>query len=120
MKNRIKSFSFAIAGLVTMFKEEPNAKIHLASAIVAIGLGWYLDVSIYEWIFIAIAIALVMGAELFNTSIECLSDAVTEEQNIHIKKVKDLAAGGVLVCAVTAMIIGLLVFLPKLLDKIFI
>ena len=118
MKKRFQSFSFAITGIITMFKEEPNARIHVGITILVVALGVFLKVALLEWVLLTIAIGMVVSAEAFNTAIECLSDAVTKEQNNHIKKAKDLAAAGVLICATTSVIIGGIVFLPKIYDMI--
>ena len=99
-----------------MFKEERNAIIHLIIAIRSIVGSFYFNLSLSEWIFLVFAIVLVIALELINTAIEKLADFVSPERNEKIKKVKDLAAGAVLVGAMGAFIIGLIIFLPKLLN----
>ncbi|RZL39835.1 MAG: diacylglycerol kinase family protein, partial [Pedobacter sp.] len=74
----------------------------------------YLNLSALEWIAIISAIAIVFAAEIFNSAIEKLADVVTSEINPQIKIVKDLAAAGVLVTAILAVLIGAIIFLPKL------
>lgn len=110
------SFKYALEGLFVMFKEERNARIHLIMAIGSIVGGVYFNLSLTEWIFLVFAIGLVIALELINTAIENLADFVSPERNEKIKKVKDLAAGAVLVGAIGAFIIGLIIFLPKLLN----
>lgn len=115
LKNRIQSFKFAVNGIETLFKETPNSIIQLGLAIVAIILGFIFSISAFEWITIIILIGLVLAMETMNTALERLSDYVCNKQ-IHpiIKKVKDLTAAAVLITAITALIVGLIIFLPKI------
>ena len=73
-----------------------------------------MKISILEWVTIVIAIGLVIALEAINSSIEKLSDFVSPEMHNQIKTVKDLSAAGVLISAITAVIVGLLVFIPKI------
>lgn len=111
---RIKSFKYAFEGLKTLFAEEHNARIHLIAAIIAIILGVVLKISPGEWIAVIILICLVFICELINTSLEALADFVSPEKHPQIKKVKDLAAAAVLISALSALITGLLIFIPKI------
>lgn len=117
IKHRINSFKYAFEGIVTLFRETPNAKIHLTMAILAIGFGFFLKISLGEWLAIAIVIGLVVATEAVNTAIETLADFVCNK-TIHpaIKKVKDLAAAAVLITAIAASIVGIIIFLPKIID----
>lgn len=108
------SFKYALEGLFVMFKEERNARIHLIMAIGSIVAGVYFNLSLTEWIFLVFAISLVIALELINTAIENLADFVSPERNEKIKKVKDLAAGAVLIGAISSLIIGILIFAPKI------
>jgi len=110
---RLKSFQYAWRGVKLLFRE-PNAKIHLAAAILAITLGFLLKINLIEWAIIIIVIGLVLMAELFNTTIEKLSDRVTTEQDDKIEKIKDMSAGAVLIIAITAAIVGCVIFIPKI------
>ena len=92
-----------------------NAWIHLLSALLVIFMGFYMSLSITEWCFIVFAIGFVFVAEIINTSIEYLTDLVSPNYHEKAKKVKDLAAGGVLIASIIALSIGLIIFLPKLL-----
>ena len=76
--------------------------------------GVLLKLSILEWVAVAFAVGLVFSGEIFNSAIEDLADVVCPERDERIKKVKDLAAAAVLVNAITAAVIGLLVFVPKI------
>jgi len=111
--DRLLSFGFAFQGLITFFKTQHNAWIHLLSAIVVIVLGFIYHITPVEWCWLIVAIGFVFAAEMFNTAIEFLTDLVSPQFHPLAKKVKDVAAGAVLVAALTAVAIGLIVFLPK-------
>ena len=116
ISQRLKSFKYAFAGLRTLFTEEHNARIHLLAAVIALTVGFVLKISASEWIFLVGAISLVFICELFNTSLEALADFVSPEKHPQIKKVKDLAAAAVLTSALTALITGIIIFLPKIIN----
>ena len=113
LKKRLLSFKYAIQGLCYLFKNEHNAWIHLFVTGCAITAGIFLHISPKEWIVIVFAIAIVLVAEAFNTAIEALSDLVSPDYHHLVKRAKDLAAGGVLIAAIAAVIAGLIVFVPK-------
>ncbi|MGI6048955.1 MAG: diacylglycerol kinase family protein [Petrimonas sp.] len=115
-KKRVHSFKYAFQGVATLFRETPNAIIHLIMAILAILLGIFFSISTTEWLAIIIVIGLVFAFEAINTSIETLSDFVCKQRNEAIKKVKDLVAAGVLVAAIAALATGILIFLPKIIE----
>lgn len=114
LKARILSIRHALDGLVVLIQTQPNAWLHLLATIIAISVGIALELSVAEWRWIVLAIALVWVAELFNTAIEFLCDVVSPDLQEGIKKTKDLAAAAVLIAATGAIVIGLLVFVPKL------
>ena len=118
VKDRIKSFSFALKGIKLLFRHEHNAWIHCTLAIFAIGLGWYFQVSSTEWMFIVVSIAMVLSAEAFNTAIEKMADFIQPDQDQRIEHIKDISAGAVLFAAFTALVVGLLIFLPKIFSVI--
>jgi diacylglycerol kinase len=111
---RIKSIGYAFEGLKTLFKEEPNALIHGSITLIVIIAGFYFEVSNTEWIALLFAIGLVFGLELINTAIENICNLISIERNEQIKKIKDLSAAAVLVAAVISVIIGVIVFIPKI------
>ena len=113
-KKRIKSFGFAFTGFYELVKSEPNARIHLAATICAALAGFLLRISNIEWCIVSMAIALVWAAEGFNTVIEKLVDHLFPEYHDTARVAKDISAGAVLVCAIAALICGLIIFLPKL------
>lgn len=112
--SRLKSFRYAFDGLMTLFTEEHNAIIHLAILIIVIIAGLFLGITKYDWIVIAIVSSLVFASELFNSAVENLSDIVVPHNDKRIKKIKDMAAAGVLVSAAGAAIAGVLIFLPEI------
>ena len=113
--DRLKSFGYAFNGIKILLKTEHNARIHLVAAILALVLSYLLCISKMEWIIILFCIGWVFMAELFNSAIEYLADFVCKEQNKTIAKVKDLAAAGVLISAFISALIGLIIFVPKVL-----
>lgn len=114
IKKRIASFGFAFRGMYDLVKSEPNAQIHFVAAIVAVCLGFGLRISAMEWCFVIFAIALVFAAEAFNTVAEKLVDHLFTTTHETARVVKDVAAGGVLFCAIAALIVGLIIFIPKI------
>lgn len=114
-KKRGQSFGYAFRGLGQLFREEHNSRIHLCAAIMAIILGLWLRVSTWEWVALIGCIGWVIMAEAFNSAIEAVADRFGPERHPLIKKAKDIAAGGVLLSAISVAIIGLIIFLPKLL-----
>ena len=109
------SFKYAFQGLCHMLKTQHNAWIHIAAMVTVICLSFYFRISRTEWIFVIFAIGFVFAAELINTALERLTDIVSPEKQAQAGQVKDLAAGAVLVAAITALIIGLIIFIPKIL-----
>ena len=115
LKKRIASFGYAFEGILEGIQSQTNFKIHFFAAFFAISAGFYFAISTTEWCLIIGCIALVFGAETFNTAIEHLTNLVSPEHHILAKKTKDAAAGAVLFIAIGAAIIGVLIFIPKLL-----
>ncbi|MCE7058897.1 diacylglycerol kinase family protein [Dyadobacter sp. CY343] len=114
IRKALRSFTFAGAGIFNLFRYENNARIHLIACIAVVIAGVGFHISPMEWIVIVIQIALVWAAEAFNTSIEKLADLVSADYHPVIKVVKDTAAAGVLILAISAVIIGGIIFVPKI------
>ena len=112
----IRSFGYAFAGIAHVLRTERNLQIHACATVAACGLGAFLDLSAGEWCAVLLAIGLVWSAEILNTAVERLGDAITRERNEHIRHAKDAAAGAVLVAAIVAAIVGTIVFLPNLIS----
>jgi len=119
LQKRLKSFTYAFSGIIGLIKSEPNARIHLIATIFAIIAGVIFNISPLEWCIIILVIAFVWAAEGFNTVFEKLSDHLFPEYNETAKKIKDISAGAVLICAIAALITGLIIFLPKLFSYIY-
>ena len=99
-----------------MMKQTPNARIHLLAAVIAVLSGFILKISTPEWLAVVIAIGMVLSLEAVNSSIEMLADMVNSSKDDRIEKIKDLSAAAVLIGAVAALAIGLVVFLPKIIE----
>ena len=111
----VASMEFAITGVITAFKEERNMRKHLVSAILATFAGLIFQISAMEWLFLMLAIFLVISFEIINSAIENVVDLAS---NYHFsmlaKNAKDMAAGAVLVISGYAVVTGLIIFVPKI------
>ena len=119
LKKRLNSFRYAFQGIKRLFLTQPNAKIHLFAAAMAIALGLYFEISLVEWCIIVFAITSVLAAEAFNTAIEDLTDLVSPEPHPLAGHAKDVAAGAVLITAIGAATLGIIIFLPKIISLFF-
>lgn len=111
---RLKSFAYALQGMLHLVRTQPNARLHLLAAFLVCAAGAYLGLGRAEWLWITVAIVLVWSAEAFNTALEQLADALHPEQHPGIGQAKDMAAAAVLIAAVGAAVIGMLIFVPHL------
>ena len=118
LKKRLDSFRYAIAGIVWLLRSQANTKIHLAAAAIVVAGGWFFGLSAMEWCLVVFAIATVFAAEAFNTALEELTDLASPQYHPLAGRAKDLAAGAVLLTAIGAATVGLIVFLPKVLNKL--
>lgn len=116
LRKRLKSFKFAFNGIRLLITHEHNAWIHCFAAICVIIAGFAFDISTTEWIAVTFAIGTVLAAEAVNSSIEAIADLVSPEYNEAIKRTKDIAAGAVLILAISAAIVGLIIFVPKIME----
>ncbi|WP_206238877.1 diacylglycerol kinase family protein [Novosphingobium terrae] len=114
IRARLRSVSYAAQGIVTLIREEHNARIHLFATGAVVLTGWRLHCTWDEWRWLLLAIGLVWMAEAFNTAIEVLCDLVQPGFHPQVKRIKDLAAGAVLLAALTAALIGMTVLWPHL------
>jgi len=111
---RFKSFVYAFSGLKILFKEEHNSRVQLFVALCVLIAGFVFSISAYEWIALIFCIGFVLALETINSVLENISDFVSPQNNETIKKVKDLSAAAVLLGAITTLIIGLIIFVPKI------
>ena len=114
IKKRIKSFSYAFAGLKVLFREEHNSWIHAVAAALAVAMGFLFRISPMEWIAVVIVIGMVFAAEIINSSIERTADFVKAERDDRKRDIKDLGAAAVLVCAIASAVVGIIIFIPKI------
>lgn len=110
--HRILSFKYALVGIVSALKEEPNLKFHFIAALLVIVLSFFLKISRADWIIIIFLIGFVISVELTNTAIEAIVDKFTDKEHPGAKLAKDISAGAVLVAAITAGVLGAIIFLP--------
>lgn len=113
MNKFIKGFLYALSGLVDTFKTELNFRFHTLCILLAAALGIYVSLRPWEWLWVGLAIALVLSTELLNTAIESLSNLVSPDYQPLIKKAKDASAAAVLIAALFALMVAFVVFLPK-------
>ena len=118
-QSRMSSFKNAVNGILVFFKTQTNAKLHLAASVLVVLLGFYFQVSTTEWCLLIGAIGIVLIAEIFNSALELLSDVVSPDYDDSIKKIKDMAAGGVLIAACSSALLAAVVFLPKIMSCCF-
>lgn len=111
--SRLASFGHALRGLA-VFARQPNARIHIAAAVLVSALCWWLQIDVLEWLFIILAIAVVLAAEALNTALECVVDLASPEWHPLARDAKDVAAAAVLICSIGAAIIGVMVLVPYL------
>ncbi len=112
LKKRLKSFTYACKGICCLIGHEHNAWIHCLAVVVVIAAGFLLGINRIEWIAIVLCCGMVLAAEAVNTAIEVLVDLVSPERQPLAGKVKDIAAGAVLLTAIAAAIVGCIVFIP--------
>lgn len=109
----MQSFVDAGRGFVTVLRTEWNFRIHTVVALLATLAGFFFGISEEEWLAVVLSAGIVFMAEVFNTALEYLADAVHPEADRGVGMAKDAAAGGVLIAAVAAAVVGAIVFLPK-------
>jgi diacylglycerol kinase len=114
MKSFFNSFIYALRGVKFAIETGRNMRIHILSLVLVIIAGFYFHLSPIEWCVVCICSAMVLAAEIFNTAIERLVDYVSDKHTKQAANIKDAAAGAVLVCAVFALVIACLIFLPKI------
>lgn len=112
--SRWRSIRYAIEGVRTFFINEPNAVLHLLSTVLVFVLSFLFPVTRNEAFILVLATGSVWAAELFNTAIEKTIDFISPERHPSIKFIKDVSAAAVLVTAFTALITGLVIFIPKI------
>ena len=118
LKNKclINSFKYACMGIKSAIKSERNMKIHVLATLIVIALGFFFKLEPLEWVACIFSIVIVISSEMLNTAIETIVDLVSPNINPLAKKAKDIAAGSVLVMAIGAFLVGLIIFIPKIIN----
>ncbi len=115
---RMRSFRNAGRGLAAMLASEPNARIHALAVVVAVAAGLGFGITRSEWLAVVLSIGLVFVAEGMNTALEALCDVVSPQWHPGIARAKDVAAGAVLLAALTALVVATVVFGPRILSLV--
>lgn len=113
--NRLKSVGFALKGSLYLVRTEASIKIQVVIAILVTIAGFYFNISKTEWLIQVSMIGLVMSIEGMNTAVEYIADFIHPEHHEKIGRIKDIAAGAVLIAAITAAIVAGIIYLPKIL-----
>jgi undecaprenol kinase len=108
------SMKCALNGIYLSLKSEKNIRRHILATLIVFLLGTVFQLSIKEWLWIILCCGFVITTEMLNTAIEATVDIITTSTNMQAKKAKDIAAGATLFSAITSLIIGCIIFLPKL------
>ncbi len=116
LKKFINSFSYPIKGLKYAYRNEQNLTVDVGIALIVVIFGFIFKINKYEWAILALTIGLVISCELINTAIEATVDLVTEEYHPLAKVAKDTSAAAVFVFAIVAVIVGIIIFLPKVIS----
>ncbi len=112
--NRFKSIGYAFKGALLLLKTEASIKIQFTIAVILTCIGFYYEISTTEWIVQLLCIAVVMSIEGVNTAIEAIADFIHPEHHKKIGLIKDIAAGAVFIASIFAIIIGFIIYIPKI------
>ena len=113
LKARGQSFRYAYDGIISFFTTQHNAIIHFCFTMVAFIAALVFRISMNEWIALVMVVGFVWFAEIFNTAVEAMMDHLSPHKHPAVKYIKDVSAAAVLVAAITAFIVGSIIFLPK-------
>lgn len=118
IRTHVRSYKWAFRGLLSIFLQQFNFQIELAISAIVIIAGLYFQISRIEGVIVIFCIFLVLVAEALNSAIEAISDAVDRERHQDIRYAKDVGAGAVMLAVIAAGIVGILIFLPYVQDKL--
>ncbi|OGM28749.1 hypothetical protein A2801_03585 [Candidatus Woesebacteria bacterium RIFCSPHIGHO2_01_FULL_41_10] len=113
-RKTFRSFQYAFSGFQTALKQEPNLQIHMVVGLGTLVAAFFIGFTSTEWVILFFTISFVITMELFNTGIEALVDMVSPDIHPKAKIAKDVSAAAVLVAAVMSVIVGILLFIPKI------
>lgn len=116
LKERQKAFAHAGRGIGTFFREGIHAQVMLVLWLLTLGCGIFFELLLAEWVTIILTGGLVLGLEALNSALEYVVDICSPEKHPLAKKAKDVAAAGVLLASLCAALIGLLIFVPKIMS----
>lgn len=116
IKRHLKSYRYSMRGIWIALSQDYNTRIHVAAIVVVITLNVFLRVTNTEWIISLMLSGLVLMAEIFNTAIEKLADRITKEHDQSIADIKDLASGAVTLLGFFALVCGVIIYLPYIMD----
>lgn len=114
---RIESIGFALRGAYLLIKTEASIKVQFIIAIMMVILGFYFELSATEWALQVLAMGLVLSIEGINTAIEKMADFIHPNTHKKIGLIKDISAGAVLIASLFAGIVGLIIYIPKILER---
>ena len=114
IKRTINSFKYAFNGLIDTYRTEQSVWIYIPVALLVILAGFLLKISTFEWLIIILILGIILSLELINTALEAVVDLATDKYHPLAKKAKDTVSAAVLVFAIAAVIIGLIIFIPKI------
>lgn len=117
MKKFLSGFRFAFKGLSYAYQTQINFKVHFFAGLLAVLLGWYLQINQNQWLWLSLAIALVLLTELLNTAIEVLVDLISPGYHVKAGIIKDISAAAVLISAIFAIVVGLIIFIPHIINN---
>ncbi|MDO5971028.1 diacylglycerol kinase family protein [Flavivirga aquimarina] len=112
--NRLKSVGYAFKGALLLLRTEASIKIQFVIAIILTFVGFYYNISPTEWVIQLLCIGVVMSIEGVNTAIEAIADFIHPEHHNKIGLIKDIAAGAVFIASFFAIIIGFIIYIPKI------
>lgn len=114
LKHQLISFGYALEGIIYSFKKGTHFKIHIIAAVIVVILGFVYSISLLEWLVLILISSTVIASEAINTAIEETGNVLHPEHHPRVKLAKHCAAGGVLILSIAAVIIGLIIFIPKI------
>ena len=114
----LTSLACAWKGVWYALKTQRNMRLHLVLGVAAVVAAGWLAVNPTEWLLLSCTVTLVLVAELLNTAVEVLVDVLSKGRSTEARIIKDLAAGAVLFCSINAVVVGCVVFCPRLVDWI--
>ena len=119
IKKFLLSFTYPVKGLKYAYRNEQNLAVDVGMALIVIIFGFIFRIETWEWAVLVITVGIVLALELVNTAVEAVVDLVTEEYHPLAKVAKDTSAAAVFVFAIVAVVVGIIIFLPRIISLIF-